>query len=159
LIENIEGWAKVKFEEKVQPDLHEAIDNNKPRIDAVAEYLNELTGMDKDEVRERLLKETVKTLVGEDVEVDSVGGVWASVLAAVVSLLVGYIVADIILYYILSVIAGFFNPILLAAAVLAGLIIYLLGGREAVLATLQKRIAKKIIGELQKEKNRNKIGK
>ena len=148
LTANIEGWATTEFKRTVEPALADAIDSNRHRLDALAEYLNDVTGMDKSTVHEQVLKKAMSHLLGDRVDVDNIGGEWAAVLSAVVSLVVGYIVADVILYYMLSMIAGFLNPFLLAAAAVAGLVAFAVGGKAAVTSYIRSKIAEKIVGKL-----------
>jgi metal-dependent amidase/aminoacylase/carboxypeptidase family protein len=61
---------------------------------------------------------------------------------------VGYIIADVVLFYILSIISGFLNPWLLAGAAVAGLAVLAVGGKEAVYRKIKTKIADKLESEL-----------
>lgn len=148
LIFLLEEWVEQAFREIIHPRFQQLLENNKKRLEEVAAYIEQAKGLSTDAIIKRLLEQSMETAYGKGINIEGGVGVMASVITAAVSLVIGYIIADVILYYMLSVISGFLNPILLAAAVVVGIIAYFTGGKAYVKSYLQGKIADKIIKKL-----------
>jgi hypothetical protein len=75
-----------------------------------------------------------------------------------VALVMGYVIADIVLYYILQVIGSFFAPGLLVAAVAAGITIYVVKGDDWVRTWIQDSIFERVKAKLDDAETRRRVG-
>ena len=142
LVGRIKIWSREEATPLLEDQSSKIIDQIERDLERVAQYIERVQGVEANEVTTRAISAASSGVFGvEDIRVN--GKVQAAILI-IVSLIVGYIIADIVLYYILSVIAGFLNPWLLAVAVVLALGVFLTGGREAVYRRIKGKVADKL---------------
>jgi hypothetical protein len=157
---HVAEWVNTKGAEIISAGLTERIESTAKSLDSLKAYLEKTLGLEAeplvDEMKRRALEDTAEQpLVTPDAEVG--GAVVKMAVMGAISLAVGYIVADVVLYYVLGVISGFLNPILLAAAAAVGLAAYLLIGDDAARSWVRGQIFSKICEGLQSEKAQSQL--
>lgn len=149
---NLVGLVKSWAHEEGEPILKDRIESMMKRVqddlEEIASYVEETKGVDADDVVSLLIERASGDAFDEpDLDFGLKEGFQAA-LMVVVSAAVGYIIADVVLYYMLSAIAGFLNPWLIAAAAVAAITILVTGGKEAVYRKIKSQVADKIEEEL-----------
>lgn len=89
------------------------------------------------EVFERAISDTF----GKTLDAATADSAMSTTVTAAVSAAVGYVVADIILYFVLGVISGFLNPVLLTGAAIAGVAAWVLKGEAWLKSKVRNNIA------------------
>jgi hypothetical protein len=158
LLLDVERWIKDTGTPLLQAHVEDTARRAARQLDEFSQYISDSTGKSVDdvwnEVRFDALRYAFPDAVGA---VDTSTVIMGNVVAGVVSVIVGYIIADIVLFYLLSAISGFLNPALLVAAALLGIAAYLFKGRSFVEGMVRTRIADKIGSELLVEAGKAKI--
>lgn len=130
------------------------------KLRAFREYLKDATGRDPKSIINRMKEAAIEG--GLSIGAGDVSGASAALRAMVggmVATVIGYIVADIILFYWLEVISGFLNPWLLAAAIAVAAVLYLAKGGDFVNQWIRGEVSKKIREKLVNDsETRGKIG-
>lgn len=157
LVEEVRIWVEEKVQEQVEPAMFDELEQNRARIQDIAEYIEILGGPGKDKLAENLQNDLTGRLTDLPTDLDGGRLGLAYALAAVVSVTLGYVVSDIILYYVLSVISGFLNPFLLAAAAVLAIGAYLWKGKDYVRKKIQDNVADQILKKLSDEKTIEKL--
>jgi hypothetical protein len=152
---NLVGLVKSWAHEEGEPILEDRIESMMNRIrndlEEIAAYVEETQGVDADDVVSLLIERASGDAFDEpDLNFGLKDGFQAA-LMAVVAAAVGYIVADVVLYYVLSLIAGFLNPWLIAAATVAAITLIATGGRVAVYQKIRSKVADEVEEELTSE--------
>lgn len=157
----IEEWMKgtgaAAVSQAVADSLEEAADELAP----LRRYLQMTLGLSEKEAGERIAR-LEEASVRESVDIpvdtsDAAGVAFRVAVMTVITLVVGYVIADVVLYYLLSVISGFLNPILLVAAVVGGIVAYVFKGDDWVRAWIRSTMLEKIRDELVKDEARKKV--
>lgn len=134
------------IEERVQQAQHDVA----PKIRGLLALAAE-AGLGEVEVLEaEILEQAMQEAFGEFMdETTREIGLSAGVTAAV-SGIVGYAIAKIMLFYLVGLIGGLLNPVMLAATIVVGGATYLFMGRDAVKDLLREKIAEKLKADLSK---------
>lgn len=130
----------------------------KVKVKCVAEFggVGDLLGVRSDELFDQLVSKALRESVG-GTNAGAADSALASVAGTAVAVIVGYVIADIVLFYMIGAIAGFLNPVLLAAAVAGGVAIWLVKGEDYVRGMIRSMIFKKLVGALKEPANRAKL--
>ena len=158
LLVNFENWVKEEGAPFITKLVDQKYQEAESKLDALKEYLKKTTGVDGSTQINEIKKQVFTDTFGDiDFGMSGKIGVGLAV-AGVVSVVVGYAIADIILYYLLSIISGFLNPYLIAAAVAVAIIGFLIG-KDIVKDLVKDKVFSKIKEELESDKNKKKINK
>lgn len=161
LLREVERWIKGEGTEIVSQKIHEKLQGADADMEPVRRYLANALTLPEDEIKK--LTDSLKrdaVMRAFDVPVDTGDAVSVGMkvaLMTVISLVVGYIIADVILFYILSIISGFLNPVLLAATAITAIAAYAFKGDEWVRAWIRGQILDKARDGLLKDDAREKI--
>lgn len=157
----LEAWFKGPGREQLEASLVEKLDVAAKDVSDLAEYLRMVRGGSEtdraaffEDLKERTLRDAYADASREASGVDAIG---RSVVMAVVALVVGYIVADVVLFYVLSAIVGFLALPLLVAAVAVGAILGGTKGDDLARAWVRSTIFAKIKEQFQNEDSRQKL--
>jgi GTP-binding protein EngB required for normal cell division len=85
------------------------------------------------------------------------GSLAATVASGTLSVVLGYVVADVVLFYMLGLVGGFLSPPLLLAALGAGTAIHFFVGRQAVVGRIQNKVHRTIVEKVAIDNNRLKL--
>ena len=156
LLVNFENWVR----EEGSPFMARLVDQRyqeaENKLTALKEYLKDTTGVDGVTQIKAIKKQVFIDTFGDiDFEMDGRIGVGLAV-TGVVSVVVGYAVADILLYYLFGLISGFLNPFLIAGAVVVAIAGFFMG-HEVIEKLVKDKVFSKIKEELESAKNRKKI--
>ena len=158
LLLEVERWIKGAGTTLLMACVEDASEQARLELHDFAEYVGDATGKDVDDVWNDVRLQALQIAFPEAVgSIDASTVVMGNVVAGVVSLILGYVIADIVLYYILGLIAGFLNPWLLAAAAVVGIAAYLFKGKDYVKGWVRKKIFKKIQDDLTSDARRAEI--
>lgn len=159
----IQGWFERDGAKVLREVLEQKLEAGEKTASDLKAYLASAlgkSGSDLDSLMEELkARALVDASAGVGSDLNGVDAVGRVVIGSMIATLVGYIVADIVLYYLLGVIGGFLNPILLAAAVLLGMAAWIVMGEDKVRAWIRGEVATKIREEFKKEKAREAVRK
>jgi hypothetical protein len=161
LLGEVEQWIKQDGAAIVARHIHEKLEGADADMEPVRRYLANALTLPDDEIKKRtesIKREAVVRAFDVPVEPGDAVSVGMKVaLMTVISLVVGYIIADVILFYVLSVISGFLNPVLLAATAIAAIAAYALKGDDWVRAWIREQILEKARDGLLKDEARAQI--
>lgn len=161
LLQEVERWIKSDGARLVAQKIHEKLEVADADLEPVKRYLANVLTLPEGEINKQMEAIKREALIHAfDVPVDTGDAVSVGMkvaLMTVISLVVGYVIADVILFYLLSVISGFLNPLLLAATVVAAIAAYALKGDEYVRGWIRGQILDKAQEGLLKEDARSKI--
>ena len=147
----IQDWVKKESEEYIQGAFHELLEKTKQDLKEVAEYIEQAKGLSSEAILEKLFHQATRSSFGKNFDFGDAGGAIATVLTATASLIIGYVIADILLYYILSLVSGFLNPAILVTAAVLGITAAFGGGKSFVKNQIRKKVAQGLKKELLKE--------
>jgi GTP-binding protein EngB required for normal cell division len=157
LVGLVKSWAHEQGEPVFRDRIESMMKQIRDDLEEIADYVEEAQGMDADDVVSHLIERASGDAFDEpDLDFDLKDGFQAA-LMVVVSAAVGYIVADVVLYYMLSLIAGLLNPWLIAAAATAALTILVTSGKVAMYRKVKDKVADKIEEELTSEAVKNEL--
>jgi len=105
--------------------------------------------VDIDKIIEELKEEITRSGLMTPGDPDGYGVMMRAMVGGALSVVIGYIIADIILFYVMHVITGFLNPVLLAAAVVTGIGLFLFKGEKFVKQWVQEKVADQIRKKIQ----------
>jgi hypothetical protein len=161
LLREVESWIKREGTEIVAKKMHEKLEGADADMEPVRRYLANALTLPDDEVKkmmDSLKRDAVMRAFDVPVDTGDAASVGMKVaLMTVISLIVGYIIADVVLFYILAAISGFLNPVLLAATVVTAIAAYAFKGDEWVRAWIRGQILDKARDGLLKDDAREKI--
>jgi ribosome biogenesis GTPase A len=144
LIGRVKMWSREEATPLLEDQLSKIITRIEQDLQQVAKYIERVQGLQADDVTTQVIASASADVFGtNDLSVNFKDGLQAALLA-IVSLIVGYIVADIVLFYILSVVAGFLNPWILASGAIVGLGILAFSGKKAVYRKIKNKIANQL---------------
>lgn len=161
LLREVAKWVKEEGARLVAEQMHDKLERAGVEMKPAEGYLKRSLGMKQEEIEKRteaLKRGAVQNAF--DIPIDAGDAVAVGVkvaLMTVITLVVGYVIADVILYYVMSVIAGFLNPVLLAAAGLVGAAAYMIKGDDWVRSWIRGQLHDKAMEGLQKPESRAKI--
>lgn len=161
LLREVEHWIQKDGAAIVSQKIHDKLEVADADMDPVRRYLANALTLPDDEIKnmtESLKREAVVRAF--DVPVDTGDAVSVGMKVALmtaISLVVGYIIADVILFYVLSAISGFLNPLLLAAAAVAAGAAYFAKGDDWVRAWIRRQLLDKAQAGLLKDDARAQI--
>jgi flagellar hook-basal body complex protein FliE len=141
----------------IERHVQEAQEEFRPRLEGLLELASAAGLGSMQSLEKEILDDVVNDAFGQSLSEAAEGASVGASVTAAVSGVVGYIIADIILFYVLSIIGGFLNPILLGAAVVIGGAAYLFIGKEAVKDKVRDKIATKLKEELSSSKVKKKL--
>ena len=153
VLQSIETWFRDSGAEILTEEVQRKLDAATETASSLQEYLRAIRGEGDDELGRWSTDLQVAALSGAfgSVEIDSgsaTGTLSRVVVGTVVATVVGYIIADIILFYVLGLISGLLNPILLGAAVVTGVALWIFKGedwvRDWIRSSIFSTIAEKI---------------
>nr|WP_260171107.1 dynamin family protein [Salinibacter ruber] len=137
-------WAHEEGEPIVKDRIERMMKRIQGDLEEIAAYIEEIQGVDADGVVSHLIERASGDAFDDpDLDFGLKEGFQAA-LMALVSAAVGYIVADVVLYYMLSLIAGFLNPWLIAAAAATGIVILITSGKAEMYRKIKSKVADKI---------------
>lgn len=146
----------------IEEELQGRIDVADHALAPLAAYLRHKgfseNGMDR-EHWQRVLGQAFQGPMGES-EADLVqtcGSLAATVASGTLSVVVGYVVADVVLFYMLGLVGGFLSPPLLLAALGAGTALHFFVGRQAVVGRIQNKVHRTIVEKVAVDNNRLKL--
>lgn len=155
LLREVEQWIKADGAALIAQQVHEKMEVADSDMEPVKRYLANVLTLPDDEINK--LTEAMKRdalLRAFDVPVDTGDAVAVGMkvaLMTVISLVVGYVIADVILFYVLSVISGFLNPMLLAATAVVAIGAYAVKGDGFVRGWIRGQILDKATEGLTKD--------
>jgi GTPase Era involved in 16S rRNA processing len=161
ILARVEAWAKDDQEGAtavVGKALAQDIEQLKGKLTQLKNYLSASLGDDGDKLIDNLFMDALGDVFKRDL-IDTDAGVALlriGVMTAA-SMVVGYIVADVVLYYVLGIISGFTNPWLLVAALGASVLAYAIKGRDWVQGWIRTTVYEKLASSLSSKGNRAKI--
>jgi len=129
----VAAWVMTKGAAIVQEDVEARFRDLSKNLSSLTEFIEIASGRDAPPVIEDLKRRALEDAGGGPVietKAEVGGAVLQTALRGAITLAVGYVVSDIVLYYILGVISGFLNPILLAAALVVSVVGWLLKGED-----------------------------
>ncbi len=154
----VEDWMRTEGAKIVTEGLDKQYQDARSKLDAYSAYLEDATGRDAQSHLDEVQKEAlIAAFPGRFGVVETGQVVQSTVVGGALAAIVGYIIADIILFYLLKVIVGFLNPLLLASAALVGVAAYVVKGDEWVRAWIRKKIFDKISVELSTDAARDQM--
>lgn len=149
----VEHWMK----EKGGAIVFQEFEHNLKKIDDDLEkfryFLKQSPVVDIDKIIEELKEEITRSGLVTPGDPDGYGVMMRAMVGGALSVVIGYIIADIILFYVMHVITGFLNPFLLAAAIVAGVGVFLFKGEKFVKQWIQGKVADQIREKIQEEKS------
>jgi ribosome biogenesis GTPase A len=148
LVGRVKMWANEEAKSILEDHLERILHQVKQDLEEVSEYVQRAQGLDSEEIVTQVISSASSEVFGTDDIGMNIKDGFQAALMVVVSAVVGYIIADVVLFYILSIISGFLNPWLLAGAAVAGLAVLAVGGKEAVYRKIKTKIADKLESEL-----------
>jgi hypothetical protein len=147
LLSEVERWIKGEGTKIVSKQIHEKLQVADADMEPVRRYLANALTLPEAEVKKRtdsLKRDAVMRAFDVPVNTGDAFSVGLKVaLMTVISLVVGYIIADVLLYYILSVISGFLNPFLLLGTTGIAVAAYAFKGDDWVRAWIRGQILDK----------------
>lgn len=157
LVYHVKSWAKDRGGAVVSESLMMSVDQVKEELAPLQKYL-EIAGSNGQMSVDRLLVLTLQDAFPTDLaEADSMTSLLRVAIMTALALVVGYVVADVILYYILGVISGFVNPWLLAAALVTSVLAYAWKGREWVQSWIRSSVFSSVKKGFEEQKNKDKM--
>lgn len=157
LVRQLEQGVK----DKVQSVIEARLQQGRSEVMNLAHDLLEVGAMashrDLDALTAELEGGALSEAFGSAVHRTSSTGSEAAV-ATVVSAIVGYIIADVILFYVMGAISGFLAPPLLIAAAVTGGVAYLIKGSDWVKSWVRSKIAETLEEELLKAQVVDQVG-
>lgn len=145
VLRRVEAWMQDEGSAILAGALEERQEAAHQEAEDFLDYLKKATGRDEDDLYREILAETLGSVFPELVPSMSSGGVVTGVLVGgAISAVVGYVIADVVLFYMLGLVAGFFNPAILAGAVVVGMAVYGVFGADKVRAWIRGQIFAKI---------------
>lgn len=157
----LEAWFKGFGKENLESSLVAKLDTAAADVSDLAEYLRMVKGGSEgdreaffEDLKQRALQDAYSDATREAVGVNAIG---RSVVLAVVSLVVGYIIADVVLFYVFSAIIGFLAIPLLVAAAVIGVLGGWTKGDALARSWIRSTIFEKIREQFQKEEAREKL--
>lgn len=161
LLLEVERWIKDEGAKVVAQQMHMKLEQAGTDMQPAERYLKNALGLSREEIERRsedLKRGAVQHAFNVPIDAGAAVAVGVKVaLMTVITLVVGYVIADVVLYYVLSVIAGFLNPILLAAAALVGIAAYWIKGDDWVRGWIRGQILGKAREGLEVPEAREKI--
>jgi gas vesicle protein len=148
LVGRVKMWANEEAKSILEDHLERILHQVKQDLEEVSEYVQRAQGLDSEEIVTQVISSASSEVFGTDDIGMNIKDGFQAALMVVVSAVVGYIIADVVLFYILSIISGFLNPWLLAGAAVAGLAVLAVAGKEAVYRKIRTKIADKLESEL-----------
>lgn len=154
LTEEVRAWVAAEGADLLGGEIDARYAEAASKLANLLEYLQGATGIERDDYFAQIREHTFEQAFGtEQFVAMSEDVVGRSAVTGAISLVVGYIVADIILYYVLGIVSGFFNPFLLAAAVIASIPVALLG-KGMIKGWIHDKILQKLREEMDTQKVR-----
>jgi hypothetical protein len=142
--DDLEQLVKETVQTKLRPVIEDRMSAAQRRLHLVLAALSAAGFGSLGELERRLNTSVIEHSFSDSGDELVGGNVTGLAITASVSTVVGYIVADLVLFYVLGVISGFLNPLLLAAAATVGAVTYLVAGKAAVTSWIRASIADKL---------------
>ena len=145
-IESIATWSENEAAQLVTKEIESSFEQAQQATPNLQAYLVSQGGYDPTTIITDLQKRAIEGAFGTTIDLNTAEIAIKGSISTILSVILGYIVADIILYYWLSLISGFLHPALLAAAVVVSIPIIFFG-QEIV----KEHLKDKIINEIKKK--------
>ncbi|MDM8543663.1 dynamin family protein [Desulfococcaceae bacterium HSG9] len=157
LLIEVENMIKEEGGPKIAKLVEQKYEETENKLSALKEYLKQTTGVDGATQLKEIKKQVFIDTFG-DIDFGMTGGIVGRLaLAGALSAVFGYAIADIVLYYLLSIIAGFLNPLLIVAALILALLAATSIGKAWAKAKVREKVFSKIKEGLESDKNKKKI--
>lgn len=150
LVKEIKTWFQGKGKDIITAEVEKLQNDLVAQTAEFRAYVMKSTGRQEDALKAELNHSMISSAFGDNYSPGTGEIVRDTMLAGAVAAIVGYIIADIILYYILSLISGFLNPLLLAGAAVVAVGAMFFGGPSVLGKKMKKLIADKVKEELTK---------
>ena len=130
------------------------------KLEALREYLHDATGQDPQQLVDQLKNDVMAgSLSGSVDDVSGGGAVLRVMVGGALASVIGYVIADVVLYYLLGAISGFLNPFLLGGAALLAVGLYVFKGQDWVRQWIRTSVAEQLSSALlKKDEIRGKLG-
>lgn len=154
LVAIIEKWFRESGAQIVADDLGAM----KARIAETMSSFGEFAGgnADNDRLYDAIFAKSLQDSVGA-IDTGALDSALASLAGTTFALVIGYVVADVILFYILSLVAGLLNPVILVSAATVGVLLWIAKGEDYVRGMIRDRILTKICSTFEEPATRSKL--
>lgn len=143
-VDHISDWFDVTGQEIISSEISKLQAECIEQTSEFASYVESATGMDAATLQGHLNKASMENAFRDLYTPGNDQIAMDVALTAAVSVVIGYIISDVILYYILGLVAGFLNPVILAGAAVAAVATLFIGS-----GFIGDKIINKIMDELE----------
>ena len=153
LVECLVDWVETKGIEFLEQAIEKKLDRAVDELQEFKSYLAEAgKTADIDRLKRDILSRSFGDAYGETYVDISLGLKANQAIAGVLSAALGYVVADLVLYYLLGALS-FVHPVLLAVALAGPVVAYLVGGKATEKSWAKKKVFAKIKESLENEQS------
>lgn len=146
LTTEIQVWATVEAVKVLEGAIQDRFDAASAKLGELRRFLDRAQSGNVERLIEDLKVEALEGAFGEAVSnLGSGSTVLRAMVVTALGLVLGYVIADILLFYVLGVIIGFLNPYLIAAALVLSVMAYFTKGDDFVRGWVRS----KVFGELE----------
>jgi ribosome biogenesis GTPase A len=156
LIGIIEVWLGSSGANVVSEEIEQKLTSAIDKLQPLKAYLEDAAGRDLGDFRNRIRTRSFEKAFGADNLVSPGEVIGHGAVVGAVSAVVGYIIADFVLYYMLGVISGFLNPVLLVGAAGIGSVAALMG-QDGLRDRIKNKVVEKISAKLDSSEVRQKL--